>query len=455
MNKPTVLFAAQDLNLKKSINSMLRFQKLDIIESGSFQDTLALYEAIRPHLLILESPRLDGIDALSLAEYIRGWDRRFPIILVTLQGTKGLVISALRAGLKDYFEFPFSSKEFTESVKRCISARSLSSIGSTGSESTNNRKLIGSSTAMTKLNTFLPKVASVDSNVLITGETGTGKEITAQIIHTQSLRAHKPFITINCAALPDGLLESELFGYEKGAFTGAQNAYLGKLKLADGGTVFLDEIGDMSCYAQAKILRVLESKEVYPLGGKRSIPLDIRIIAATNRNLEGLIRQKEFREDLYFRLNVARLRLPPLRERKEDIPELLDYYLKYFNELFGKKLLGFEIEALSALLDYHWPGNVRELKNTLESIFIDSPVERIAIEDLPESIRGNVTSDDFSDSSERERLLEALCSANWNKSKAAEQLQWSRMTLYRKMEKYNISGDEAAFINSLQSDRKM
>ena len=434
---------------------MLRFQTLEIVETDGYRDTLVLYEQIKPQLLILESPWLDGSETLSLAKHIRKGDRRFPIILVTAHGTKSLVLSALRAGLKDYFEFPFPTGEFTESVKRCLTNRSSSAFESANEKSTDSQKLIGSSAAITNLMFFLHKVATVDSNVLITGETGTGKEITAQIIHGRSSRAHKPFIAINCAALPDSLLESELFGYEKGAFTGAQTGFLGKLKMADGGTVFFDEIGDMSGYAQAKILRMLESKEVYPLGGKRSIPLDIRIIAATNRNLETMIRQKEFREDLYFRLNVARIRLPPLRDRKDDIPELLNYYLSFFNKLFGKNLVGFEIEALSALLDYHWPGNVRELKNAMESIFIDSPLERIAFDDLPETIRANVTSEQFSENNEREKLLEALCLANWNKSKAAEQLQCSRMTLYRKMEKYNIRASEAAFISNPLSAHNM
>ena len=199
---------------------------------------------------------------------------------------------------------------------------------------------------MCRVKAYLRKLAVVDSHVLITGETGTGKELTAQYIHQHSARYSKPFIAINCAAIPDGLLESELFGYEKGAFTGAHTAYAGKLKLADGGTVFLDEIGDMSPYTQAKILRVIESKEVYPLGAKRSVPLDIRVIAATNCDLENLVAKKDFRQDLYFRLNVARVKLPPLRDRKEDIECLVTYYLQVFNEQFGRKISGFTEEAL-------------------------------------------------------------------------------------------------------------
>ena len=200
--------------------------------------------------------------------------------------------------------------------------------------------LIGSSLAIWKVKTYLRKVAMTDSHVLITGETGTGKELAAQYIHGHSSRRAKPLVTINCAALPDGLLESELFGYERGAFTGAISSYAGKLKLADGGTVLFDEIGDMSPYAQAKILRVIETKEIYPLGGRRSVPLDIRIMAATNRDLDQRMASNEFRQDLYYRLNVARVRLPPLRERKDDIQLLIDHYVEKFSCPFGTRNRG-------------------------------------------------------------------------------------------------------------------
>jgi transcriptional regulator with PAS, ATPase and Fis domain len=245
-------------------------------------------------------------------------------------------------------------------------------------------------------------------------------------------------VTINCAALPDGLLESELFGYERGAFTGATSSYSGKLKLADGGTVLFDEIGDMSPYAQAKILRVIETKEVYPLGGRRSVPLDIRIIAATNRNLDQRMASNEFREDLYFRLNVAPVHLPPLRERKEDIPLLTDHFVQKFSAKFGRGIEGFSDEAMERLLSHDWPGNIRELMNLTERIFIDPPREKITVADLPESMRSRPSVHQETVPAEREILLHALSRTNWNKSKAAERLHWSRMTLYRKIAKYHI-----------------
>ncbi len=298
--------------------------------------------------------------------------------------------------------------------------------------------MIGNSLAIWKLKSYLRKVAMTDSHVLITGETGTGKELAAQYIHQHSARGAKPLITINCAALPDGLLESELFGYERGAFTGAVSSYVGKLKLADGGTVLFDEIGEMSPYAQAKILRVIESKEAYPLGGRRSVPVDIRIIAATNRDLDQEMASKGFRQDLYFRLNVARINLPPLRERKEDIPLLIEHFVQKFKEQLGCEIEGFTDEAMQILKANEWPGNIRELMNLIERIFIDPPPAKIDAEDLPESMRSSRSSRQDAAPGERELLLYTLSQTNWNKSKAAERLQWSRMTLYRKLAKYHI-----------------
>ena len=298
--------------------------------------------------------------------------------------------------------------------------------------------LIGSSLAMWKVKTYLRKVAVTDSHVLITGETGTGKELAAQYIHRHSTRHTKPLVTINCAALPDGLLESELFGYERGAFTGAVSSYAGKLKLADGGTVLFDEIGDMSLYAQAKILRLIETKEVYPLGGGRGVPLNIRIIAATNRELERQTAKGEFRQDLYYRLNVARVYLPPLRDRKDDIPTLLDHYVQTYSARTGRGIEGISDEAMELLSRYEWPGNVRELMNLVERIFIDPPVEKIAIADLPQTMRAALLPRQDTIPPERELLLYTLSQTNWNKSKAAERLHWSRMTLYRKIAKYHI-----------------
>ncbi len=300
--------------------------------------------------------------------------------------------------------------------------------------------MLGKSMGMQEIHAYVRNVAPADTNVLITGETGTGKELTAELIHWNSPRRQKAFVPINCAAIPDSLMESELFGYEKGAFTGADGRKEGALKLAEGGTVFFDEIGDMSQYAQAKILRVIEGKAVHRLGGRDNIPLDVRFIAATNQDLDLLVREGKFRKDLYFRLDVARVHLPPLRDRKEDIVILAEHYIREYNRQFGREVLGFTDEALQCLLRYDWPGNVRELRNLVEAVFINLPSRTISFLDLPVQFRRRLEETDGLPQDERGRVLSALLATNWNKSKAAQTLHWSRMTLYRKMVKYRISG---------------
>ena len=292
---------------------------------------------------------------------------------------------------------------------------------------------------MLDLRSYIPKVARSEANVLITGDTGTGKERVAESIHYESPRRTQPFVCVNCAAIPEALIESELFGYERGAFTGAQHGYVGKLRLASGGTVFLDEIGDMSLAAQAKMLRAIESREVFPLGGRQVTPINARFIAAVNQDLEPLIATQQFRRDLYYRLNVARIFLPPLKERKEDIPELLAYYVHQFNDRFGESVGLPSRELLECLMRYDWPGNIRELRNLVEAIFIVPPRGTIALRDLPESFQ-RIFSKYVSEAvPEKERLLSTLYETNWNKSKAAAELNWSRMTLYRKLAKYKLT----------------
>lgn len=308
-----------------------------------------------------------------------------------------------------------------------------------------DEQIIGTSVPITKITSSLAKVAATDCTVLITGETGTGKELAAKLIHRHSSRRQKPFVVINCSAIPDTLLESELFGHERGAFTGAVVKREGAILSANQGTVFFDEIGDMSPYAQAKLLRTIENKEVWPVGGKRSLSVDIRFIAATNRDLEQLMKEGMFRADLYYRLNVARIMLPPLRERQGDIALLLDYFRQRYNRQFGKKVEGFTEEAVAALMDYDWPGNIRELKNLMESSFIHAD-QRISLENLPESFRQWLRESETPGQDERTRLITALFNANWNKVKAAQQLKWSRMTLYRKMAKYGVQS--ASDLNS-------
>lgn len=303
--------------------------------------------------------------------------------------------------------------------------------------------IIGSSVIMRDLKREMAQIAKSSSTVLITGETGTGKELAAEFIHAYSPRREKPFVCINCAAIPESLLESELFGHAKGAFTGAEQYRDGLLVSADGGTIFLDEVGDMSLCAQAKILRVLENKQVCQVGSNRERKLDIRFIAATNQDLEAMTGRGAFRKDLFFRLNVARIHLPALRERREDVPSLLSHYCSEFSSVTGISAREFSEDSLRCLQAYGWPGNIRELKNVVESLFLRELPEKIGIEHLPGHLRGLIETNTTLSQPERDGLVAALFSAKWNKSEAAKKLQWSRMTLYRKIAKYQISEDEA------------
>ncbi len=291
---------------------------------------------------------------------------------------------------------------------------------------------------MAALRAYIPKVARSTATVLITGETGSGKERVARVVHTLGPRGRHSFIAINCAALPDSLIESELFGHERGAFTGAITASKGHIVQADGGTLFLDEVGEMSPHAQAKLLRVLETREVVPVGAGRAVPVDFRLIAATNQPLEALMTARQFRADLYYRLNVARLDLPPLRDRREDIPLLLAHAIDELNVLHRSSVGAPDHELLGCLMAHDWPGNIRELRNLVEAIFIDPPPGRISLNNLPPIFRDMFRHYQRSSSSERDRLIGMLEQTNWNKAEAAKQLKWSRMTLYRKLAKYRV-----------------
>jgi DNA-binding NtrC family response regulator len=422
------------------VHSLLLRQALEVIALPEAGGIFRLFrQKQEPDLLIINASLNATIDGLEVVRLLRQGNRKLPVLLLAPNGSEELAIAALRLGITDYLKQPFSGEELLTSVRRCLAEHGAQeTLGALEPTASGLTHLIGESSQMQNIKGSLAKLASTDTTTLITGETGTGKELVAALIHQNSSRRRQPLVSINCAAIPDSLLESELFGYERGAFTGAHARKEGKLQLADGGTVFFDEIGDMSPYAQAKILRVLESKTVDRLGGKGSVPVDIRVIAATNRNLEQAMAEEKFRTDLFFRLSVANVHLPPLRDRKEDLRSLCNHYISDMNRRFGREVEGFTEEAFAYLLRYDWPGNVRELKNLIEAIFVNLPVRKITFMDLPEQFRRRFEEmNDLSDG-ERERVLSALLSTNWNKGKAAQKLRWSRTTLYRRMVKYRL-----------------
>jgi DNA-binding NtrC family response regulator len=437
MKKPTVYVVEEDETVSGCLQGRFLLRRY-LVDAGKKTGEVvhALLKETPPLIVIGPSRRRDW-DGIQVAARLRRWDRHVRLILVNAYSSEARAVAALRAGVNDYFKMPVPVAALTRSVQRHL-ARSHALQPQPVPDPEGLPSMIGDSPPMREIKAYLLKVAPTDSTVLITGETGTGKELAAEVIHRNSPRRQRPLVCINCAALPDSLLESELFGFERGAFTGAVASKKGKFELARGGTVFLDEIGDMSDYAQAKILRAIERKEIYRLGGERRIPLDLRIVAASNQDLEGLAANGRFRKDLYYRLNVARVHLAPLRDRKDDIYPLLQHYIREMNNRFHRKVEGFTEEALSSLLSYHWPGNIRELKNLLEATFINLPARRISFMDLPRLFRDRLQEIDKLPEMERERLLSALYATNWNKSQAAQKLHWSRMTLYRKMAKYHI-----------------
>ncbi|HEX8408951.1 MAG TPA: sigma-54 dependent transcriptional regulator [Thermoanaerobaculia bacterium] len=372
---------------------------------------------------------------LALARRIRQLDRHVTLFFVVSACDGDFVLAAMRAGINDLLTGSSTAEEVGDIVGRVARTES---VVRPQTELIAGNRLVGRSKSIEQLRRSIQRVASCDSNVLITGETGTGKELTAELIHANSRRRDRPFVSINCAAIPEGLLESELFGYERGAFTGAHAAREGKLQYAQGGTLFLDEVGDMTLYAQAKILRAIESRKVQRLGGNREIAVNIRIIAATNQNLEQLTSQQKFRQDLFFRLNVARLHLAPLREHTEDIPELVEEVVRELAARVGRRVDAVDLSFIEPLLRYGWPGNIRELRNVVESTMVFGTSNRVTRRDLPPYLRALFASEQRKRDTERDQVLGALRTAGWNRNEAARLLGCSRMTLYRKMVKYEL-----------------
>jgi DNA-binding NtrC family response regulator len=430
LRRPEILIAHADQARCAGMRAALTSCALSVLTAGAARAVLDQVRA-SPNLrvLIIDSDLPEaGLETVKAALRLRP---DLAVILLASKSSEQLAIAALRSGCRDYLPEPVAAPDLLASVERQMGLAQPYPAEEAG-------QMIGDSRPMREVRDYLRKIAASEASTLITGETGTGKELAAAMIHRHSARRSQPLVCINCAAIPDGLLESELFGYERGAFTGAQTAREGTLKQADGGTVFFDEIGDMSPYAQAKVLRALESREARPLGARREVSFDIRVIAATNRNLEELMAEQKFRADLFFRLNVASVHLPPLRSRKEDLMPLSRHYIGKMNARWGCNVEGFTPQTLDSLLRYSWPGNVRELKNLIEAVFIAPPLRWISLGDLPDTFRRRCEQNLTAPQSERDRVLSALIAANWNKSQAAQKLRWSRMTLYRKMSRYQV-----------------
>ena len=426
-----------DKLLRKNLKGKLFSRGFLVFEAGGESETPVSLKVFSPDLIIVCSTKRSSGDGLKEIELIRSLENQTPIILITKFSSESRAIAALRAGVADYFKIPYCSDAVADSINRILSDKSIPLKASSNS-TRKDQTFIGKSKPMKDVKAYLRKIAKADSTVLITGETGTGKELAAGYIHRNGPRNNKPFICVNCATLPESLVESELFGYDRGAFTGAVAYKKGQFELAKKGTLFLDEIGDMTSHAQAKILRSIENKEFFHLGGKRSIPMNARLIAATNQNPEQLMTEGAFRKDLYYRLNVARVHMPPLRERKDDLPRLVGHAIRKLNKRFGREVEGLTDEAMVCLQRYDWPGNVRELLNLIEAAYINLPRRKVSYIDLPQPLYKQLNITQSTSNEERKQIIATLLETNWNKSSAAQRLKWSRMTLYRKIEKYNI-----------------
>ncbi len=440
MDKPLILLLAAETDFNLDLERHLTHQGFEVLRPKQGIKADLLFQGARPALVIIGSSGPDPAPALETASRLRRQSLATPIIFIVQDSSEAKAIAALRVGVTDYLKRPFSYEELLESIRQQLLASRQNSLPHSTSPPPEDGEpvFIGLAPRILELRSYIARAAALDCNVLITGETGTGKERVAELIHWHSARRVKPMVSVNCAALPESLLESELFGYERGAFTGAYASYPGKLRLAEGGTFFLDEIFEMAPYMQAKLLRALDTRKIDSLGGKKSIPLDIRIVAATNQDPERAMEQGLLRQDLYYRLNVARIHLPPLRERPIDIPQLLQHFLEEMNHRYHRQVESFSPDVMALLMSYAWPGNIRELRNLVEALFINLPSRVVSMAHLPESFLA-LQRNRGKSQEERERLLEALQATRWNKSQAAGKLQWSRMTLYRKIKQYGLS----------------
>jgi len=392
---PKILVIDDDDDLRYSLNRILSARKYTVLEAGSGEEGLKMADEHNPHVILLDN-RMGGISGMETLQHLKGANPNAMIILMTAYGTTQTTIEAMKFGAFDYIMKPFDMKKILALTEGALAASSDLDRANQGTKSKGvsaeeiEGGIIGSSSAMQNVFKMIGQVAASDVTVMVTGESGTGKELIARAIYQNSLRSQKPYIAVNCAAIPENLIESELFGHEKGSFTGATNQRIGKFELCDGGTIFLDEIGDMALSTQTKILRALQEGEIQRVGSSETIKVNVRMLAATNKPLEEMVKEKTFREDLYYRLNVVRIQLPPLRERKEDVPQLVDFVLKRLARDSKAPAKNLSPEAMDLLCKYNWPGNVRELENLVYRSAVMAQSDTILIKDLPAEIVASV-----------------------------------------------------------------
>jgi DNA-binding NtrC family response regulator len=387
---PRILVIDDDTEVRYSLNRVLTSQRYQVAEAPNGEEGVAAVKKQPPDVVLLDN-RMTGMSGLETLQHIRATNPKQLVIFMTAFGTAQTAIEAMKFGAYDYVVKPFDPPKLLALVESALrtQADSKSAAGYTPVINTDEHKegIIGASAPMQQVFKVIGQFAASDASVMITGESGTGKELVARSLHRHSHRAAKTFIAVNCAAIPENLIESELFGHERGSFTGATAQRLGKFELCDGGTIFLDEIGDMTPTTQTKILRVLQEGDIQRVGGVETIKVNVRVIAATNKDLEELVREKKFREDLYYRLNVVRVKLPPLRERAEDVPQIIDFFVQNLAKAKKVKARKVSPEALALFAAHTWPGNVRELENVVYRSAVAATGDTILPKDLPEEVR--------------------------------------------------------------------
>jgi DNA-binding NtrC family response regulator len=455
MARPKILVVDDEQLIRWSLSERLTQEGCDVVEAGTVKEALA---AAGPSIdLVLLDYRLPDGDGLKVLKEIKSREPDIPVILLTAFSSIETAVEAMKQGAYHYANKPFNLDELVLVVQKALETtalrREVRSLRASRSEPYALGRIVGDSPVMESLRALLQRIAtSPASTVLLTGESGTGKDLAAKVIHYNSERAPRPFMNITCSALPDTLLESELFGHERGAFTDARQQKTGLLESAEGGTVFLDEIAEMVPALQAKLLRFLEEKAFKRIGGAADIRVDVRVIAATNRNLEEAVQQGKFREDLYYRLNVLQVQLPPLREHIGDVPLLVSFYIDTFNREFRKQVRGVTDDAMALLRGYRWPGNIRELRNAVERAMLLADGDRLRPEHFPMSVAKRTVTVGFGlpeegvnlESVERELVLQALTRTGWNHTKAAALLGLNRDQIRYRVEKFGLEAPQRA-----------
>lgn len=455
MSSRRILVVDDDESLRRVTQVQLEEEGYTVTTAASGEEALAILIR-KPQDLVLTDLSMPGMSGVELLKHVRTEYPETTVVLVTAFGTVESAIEAMKLGAYDYIAKPVNPDNLRRIVARALEHLALreevQSLRSVLDQKVGFENIIGRSKTLLYVLDMAARAAQSDVTVLIHGETGTGKELVAQGIHCSSSRKTKPFVTINCGAIPKELLESELFGHVKGSFTGASMHKKGKIELADGGTVFLDEVGELPLELQVKLLRLLQEHEIEKVGATEKIRLDVRVIAATHRNLLAMVEDGRFREDLYYRLNVVPIELPPLRERSEDIPELVQHFFANARTRHSRPNLRLPGPMLPYFSSYRWPGNIRELENVIERLVVLVPGDEITVEDLPETLRNqrpaletlqmDLPAQGISlESVERELIYKALIKFNWNQTKAAQYLDLSRKTLIYRMEKFGLKSE--------------